>query len=126
MRARKLEKWTEVRRVDLSFKCDHNKFHYRVCAMIISGERILAMHDERSPYFYLPGGRVAMGETAEQAVIREVRGRTRYCCEDHSPGLAESGLFYRRGREPALSRTLHLFFDGCFRNRFAQQWGYIC
>ena len=73
MRARKLEKWTEVRRVDLSFKCDHNKFHYRVCAMIISGDRILAMHDERSPYFYLPGGRVAMGETAEQAVIREVR-----------------------------------------------------
>lgn len=40
--------------------------------MIISGDRILAMHDERSPYFYLPGGRVAMGETAEQAVIREV------------------------------------------------------
>ena len=41
--------------------------------MIISDNRILAMHDERSPYFYLPGGRVAMGETAEQAVIREMQ-----------------------------------------------------
>lgn len=30
------------------------------------------MHDERSPYFYLPGGRVTMGETAEHAVLREV------------------------------------------------------
>lgn len=40
--------------------------------MILSGDSILAMHDERSPYFYLPGGRVAMGETAEQAVMREV------------------------------------------------------
>ena len=31
------------------------------------------MHDERSPYFYLPGGRVRMGERAEDAVLREVR-----------------------------------------------------
>ena len=59
--------------MDLSFKCDNKKFNYRVCALIISDNRILAMHDERSPYFYLPGGRVAMEETAEQAVIREVQ-----------------------------------------------------
>lgn len=58
--------------MDLSFKCDNKKFNYRVCAMIISDNRILAMHDEHSPYFYLPGGRVSMGETAEQAIIREM------------------------------------------------------
>ncbi len=59
--------------MDISFKCDNGKFNYRVCAMMISDNKILAMHDERSPYFYLPGGRVAMGETAEEAVIREVQ-----------------------------------------------------
>ena len=59
--------------MDISFKVDNEKFNYRVCAMMISDGKILAMHDERSPYFYLPGGRVAMGETAEQTVIREVQ-----------------------------------------------------
>lgn len=58
--------------MDISFKVENQKFNYRVCAMIIAENKILAMHDERSPYYYLPGGRVMMGETAEQAVVREV------------------------------------------------------
>ena len=58
--------------MDISFQHKGQKFNYRVCAMILSDHKILAMHDERSPYFYLPGGRVTMGETAEQAVVREV------------------------------------------------------
>lgn len=59
--------------MDISFKVENQKFNYRVCALILSENRILAMHDELSPYFYLPGGRVMMGETAEQAVVREVQ-----------------------------------------------------
>ena len=58
--------------MDISFISGTEKFNYRVCAVIISDGRILAMHDERSPYYYLPGGRVQMGETSEQAVIREL------------------------------------------------------
>ena len=59
--------------MDISFKNGNEKFNYRVCAMMISDGKILAMHDERSPYYYLPGGRVGIGETAEKAVIREVQ-----------------------------------------------------
>lgn len=59
--------------MDISFLFENQKFNYRVCAIIVSEGKILAMRDERSPYFYLPGGRVKMGETAEEAVIREVQ-----------------------------------------------------
>lgn len=58
--------------MDITYISDTRKFNYRVCALILHENKILAMHDERSPYYYLPGGRVKMGETAEQAVVREV------------------------------------------------------
>ena len=83
--------------MDISYKYENQKFNYRVCAMIISGNKILAMHDERSLYFYLPGGRVTMGETAEQA---------------------QSGGFYRRCGWNVLSRIVYLLFDGYFRYKF--------
>lgn len=57
--------------MDISFQTKEGKFNYRVCGIVTEGGKILAMKDERSPYYYLPGGRVAMHETAEQAIIRE-------------------------------------------------------
>ncbi len=59
--------------MDISFLTDEGRFNYRVSAILLDKNRILAMHDERSPYFYLPGGRVKMGERAEDAVLRELR-----------------------------------------------------
>lgn len=59
--------------MDITFQSNQQKFNYRVCGMMIHDGKILAMQDERSPYFYLPGGRVKLGETAEEAVIRELR-----------------------------------------------------
>lgn len=59
--------------MDITFQSDNCTFNYRVCAMILSEGKILAMRDQNAPYYYLPGGRVATGETAEEAVIREVQ-----------------------------------------------------
>ena len=57
---------------DVSYVVGSSKFNYRVCGIMIREGKILAMHDERSPYYYLPGGRVKMGETAECAIVREI------------------------------------------------------
>ena len=59
--------------MDISYTTANRKFNYRVCAVIINNGMILSMQDERSPYYYLPGGRVKLGETGENAVIREIR-----------------------------------------------------
>ena len=59
--------------MDISFKTDEGRFNYRVCAIIIDNGKILTMHDDHSPFRYLPGGRVRMGESAEEALIREIR-----------------------------------------------------
>lgn len=59
--------------MDVTFKTDEGRFNYRVCAVIINDGKLLAMHDERSPYYYLPGGRVMLHEKAEDAVLREIK-----------------------------------------------------
>ncbi len=59
--------------MDLTVKMDGGTFNYRVAAVLIHEGKLLAMKDERSPYYYLPGGRVKLGETAQAAVVRELR-----------------------------------------------------
>lgn len=59
--------------MDITFRTNEGRFNYRVCAVMIHDGKLLAMHDGRSPYYYLPGGRVMLHEMAEQAVLREVR-----------------------------------------------------
>ena len=62
----------ELKPSDISYVFGNIKFNYRVCGIMIHDGKILAMHDERSPYYYLPGGRVKMSETAECAIVREI------------------------------------------------------
>ncbi len=59
--------------MDLSFDTAQGRFNYRVCGIIIHENKLLAMRDQNSPYYYLPGGRVRFRERAEDAVIREIR-----------------------------------------------------
>ena len=59
--------------MDISVKFGDLRFNYRVCAVIINDNKLLCMKDKRSEYFYLPGGRVKIGESAQDAVLRELK-----------------------------------------------------
>ena len=79
--------------MDITFKTEAGRFNYRVCAMIINDGKILAMHDERSPYYYLPGGRVHLHEDADTAVLREVREELEVDAEIIRPLWLNQGFF---------------------------------
>ncbi len=59
--------------MDLTFKTDEGVFNYRVCGIMLHENKLLAMKNDYSPYYYLPGGRVNLHESAEDAVRRELR-----------------------------------------------------
>lgn len=59
--------------MDIVLKTENGRFNFRVCGLIINDGKVLAMHDEKSPYYYLPGGRVNLHETVEDAILRELK-----------------------------------------------------
>ncbi len=58
--------------MDISYKTSDGKFNYRVGAIITHNNKLLIMRTEGFPYYYIPGGRVSLHETAENAIIREL------------------------------------------------------
>ena len=79
--------------MDISYHEGGGKFNYRVCAVMVHEGKLLAMRDERSPYYYLPGGRVKLGETAEDAVLRELREELGIAAAIRRPLWLNQGFF---------------------------------
>lgn len=57
---------------DCGFTKENNWFRYRAAAIIIKNDCVLFATNEKEDYLYSVGGGVHMGETAEDAVLREV------------------------------------------------------
>lgn len=58
--------------MDITFKTEIGRFNYRVTGLIINNNKLLIMKDDKSPYYYIPGGRVKMHETSRDAIVREI------------------------------------------------------
>ena len=59
--------------MDITFKTSEGVFNYRVTALIIHDNKLLAMNDVGTNGYYLPGGRVKLHETLIDALKRELK-----------------------------------------------------
>ncbi|MGL5296553.1 MAG: NUDIX hydrolase [Culicoidibacterales bacterium] len=62
----------EDNQIDCGFSKENKWFRYRAAAIIIEDQHVLVANNDVSRYFYSVGGGVHVGETAEDAVRREV------------------------------------------------------
>lgn len=58
--------------IDCSFVVAIKWFLLEACGILIDNGKVLAVQNSRDPYYYPLGGGIRHGETAEEAVVREV------------------------------------------------------
>ncbi|GFN29957.1 NUDIX hydrolase [Paenibacillus xylaniclasticus] len=57
---------------DITLNVLDGKFSYRVGAIIMDSDQILLAKDKATSFYYTIGGRARFGETAEEAIVREM------------------------------------------------------
>jgi len=56
----------------ITFQRDSAKFTYRVAGVVVHQERVLLMSGKEIDFWFLPGGRAELGETAADTLKREM------------------------------------------------------
>src|SRR5437588_8022505 len=60
-------------RTMITFKPSEIRFTYRVGGILIRNEHVLCQAASREDFFFLPGGRAELGESASVSLIREMQ-----------------------------------------------------
>ena len=79
---------------DMCVACDDGILNIRVGAIIMKDGKILMVGNERANYLYSVGGRIKFGETAEEAIVREVYEETGVKMEIDRLGFVHENYFY--------------------------------
>lgn len=87
-----------MKQYDCGFSKESNWFRYRAGAIIIENDCVLFAGNENEDYLYSIGGGVHMGETAEDAILREVFEETGVHYEiDHLAVIHENFFYENNG-----------------------------
>lgn len=86
--------WGEKMKKDMCVACDDGILNIRVGAIIMQDGKILMVGNDRADYLYSVGGRIQFGETAEEAVVREVFEETGIKMEIDRLGFVHENYFY--------------------------------
>ena len=79
---------------DMCVPCDGGILNVRVGAIIMKDGKILMVGNERNDYLYSVGGRIKMGETAQEAIVREVLEETGVKMDVDRLGFVHENYFY--------------------------------
>ena len=79
---------------DMCVPCDDGILNIRVGAIIMKDGKLLMVGNERANYLYSVGGRIKFGETAEEAIVREVFEETGVKMEIDRLGFVHENYFY--------------------------------
>lgn len=79
---------------DMCVPCDEGILNIRVGAIILKDGKVLMVGNERANYLYSVGGRIKFGETAEEAVVREVFEETGVKMEIDRFGFVQENYFH--------------------------------
>lgn len=80
--------------MDMCVPCGEGLVNLRVGAIILRDGKLLMVGNERSDYLYTVGGRIQFGETAREAVVREVWEETGVKMEIDRLGFVHENYFY--------------------------------